>query len=175
MFDLQPARFQEVRKFSDGDTVDAGRSLVAQHRTQRRFCVVGIADCLHQIGGWRRAFEFGHRRGHFDLSHGGLSDRRRRPNQWADAIATLTDCLDTSYRLPICRADSDGLTFYLQGGILLYPVTVTGYRAPCPDADLTSAERMHASRETQGRGGGQVASRNPLSPGRQKPCQMVGD
>jgi hypothetical protein len=61
-------------------------------------------------------------------------DRRSRPDQWADAINTLTDCLDTtcppvlptarspnastpcwscatsliSYRLPICRADSDG-------------------------------------------------------------------
>ena len=70
IFDLRPARFEETRKLSDGDAVDAGCSLVAHHRTQRRFYVVGITDRLHQIGGWRRAFGFGHRRGHFDLSHG---------------------------------------------------------------------------------------------------------
>ena len=46
-----------------------GRSLVAHHRTQRRFYVVRITDRLHQIACSRRAFGFGHRRDHFDLSH----------------------------------------------------------------------------------------------------------
>jgi hypothetical protein len=69
IFDPRPARFEEARKLSDGDAVDTGRSLVAHHRTQRRFYVVGITDCLHQICRGCRAFGFGRRRDHFDLSH----------------------------------------------------------------------------------------------------------
>src|SRR5690349_23303324 len=69
MFDLRPARFEEVRELPNGDPVDAGRPLVAHHRTQRRFYVLRVTDCLHQIGRGCRAFGFGRRRGHFDLSH----------------------------------------------------------------------------------------------------------
>src|SRR4051794_34331692 len=68
MFDLRPARFEDVRELPNGDPVDAGRPLVAHHRTQRRFYVLGITDCLHQICRGCRAFGFGRRRDHFDLS-----------------------------------------------------------------------------------------------------------
>jgi hypothetical protein len=70
IFDLRPARFEETRKLSDGDAVDTGRSLVAHHRTQRRFYVIRVTDCLHQVRRECRAFESGRRRDHFDLSHG---------------------------------------------------------------------------------------------------------
>src|SRR3954447_26839516 len=67
MFDLRPARFEDAWQLSNGDAVDAGRPLVAHHRTQRRFYVLGITDRLHKSSRLRRAFGFGHRRGHFDL------------------------------------------------------------------------------------------------------------
>src|SRR3954452_5360624 len=67
MFDLGPARFEDAWQLSDGDAVDAGRPLVAHHRTQRRFYVLGITDRLHKSSRLRRALGFGHRRGHFDL------------------------------------------------------------------------------------------------------------
>src|SRR5271166_221418 len=84
IFDLWPARFEEARKLSDGDAVDAGRSPVAHHRTQRCFYVIWFTDCLHQIRRGCRAFGFGHRRGHFDLSRGraqGFTPARRRQVQ----------------------------------------------------------------------------------------------
>ena len=68
MFDLRPARFEDVRELSNSDPVDTGRPLVAHHRTQRRFYVLRVADCLYQIGRGCRAFGFGRRRGHFDLA-----------------------------------------------------------------------------------------------------------
>jgi hypothetical protein len=68
IFDLRPARFQDARELSNGDTVDAGCSLVAHHRTQCRFYVLRITDHLHQMLGGCRTFGFGPRRGHFDLS-----------------------------------------------------------------------------------------------------------
>jgi len=37
IFDLRPARFENVRQLFDGDTVNAGRSLVAHHGVQRSF------------------------------------------------------------------------------------------------------------------------------------------
>src|SRR3954453_14348884 len=67
MFDLRPARFEDAWQLSDGDAVHAGRPLVAHHRTQRRFYVLGITDRLHQMSRLCRAFGFGYRRGHFDL------------------------------------------------------------------------------------------------------------
>src|SRR5208283_1614872 len=67
-FDLRPARLQDARELSNGDPVDARRSLVAHYRTQRRFYVVGVTDRLHQIRSGCRAFGFGRRRDHFDLS-----------------------------------------------------------------------------------------------------------
>src|SRR6478735_3050067 len=68
MFDLRPARFEDARELPNGDPLDTGRPLVAHHRTQRRFYVLRVTDCLHQIGRGCRAFGFGRRRGHFDLS-----------------------------------------------------------------------------------------------------------
>ena len=68
MFDLRPARFQDARELSNGDPVDARGPLVAHHRTQRRFYVLRITDRLHQICCGCRAFGFGRRRDHFDLS-----------------------------------------------------------------------------------------------------------
>jgi len=47
IFDLRPARFENVRQLFDGDTVNAGRSLVAHHRVQRSFYIVRVTDRLH--------------------------------------------------------------------------------------------------------------------------------
>jgi hypothetical protein len=55
---------------SNGHPVDAWGTLVAHHRTQRRFYVIRVTDRLHQMLGRCRAFVFDRRRGHFDLSHG---------------------------------------------------------------------------------------------------------
>ena len=69
MFDLRPARFQDARQLSNGHPLDAWGTLVAHHRTQRRFYVVRVTDRLHQMLGGCRAFGFGHRRDDFGLSH----------------------------------------------------------------------------------------------------------
>src|SRR6478609_2574079 len=84
MFDLRPARFEDARELPNGDPLDTGRPLVAHHRTQRRFYVLRVTDCLHQIGRGCRAFGFGRRRGHFDLSRerrGGFTPARHRQVQ----------------------------------------------------------------------------------------------
>src|SRR4051812_21363684 len=84
IFDLQPARFQDARELSDGDPVDTRCPLVTRHRTQRRFYVLRITDCLHQICRGCRAFGFGRRRDHFDLSRGrarGFTPARHRQVQ----------------------------------------------------------------------------------------------
>ena len=47
-FDLRPARFQDARELSHGNPVDARSPFVAHHRTQRRFYVLRITDCLHR-------------------------------------------------------------------------------------------------------------------------------
>ena len=69
LFDLRPARFENARQLFDGDPVDAGRPLVAHHRTQRRFYVVWVTDRLHEMLCGCRAFGFGRRRDRFDLLH----------------------------------------------------------------------------------------------------------
>jgi len=40
-FDFTPAPLRDARQLLDGDPINAGRSLVAHHRIQRRFYVVG--------------------------------------------------------------------------------------------------------------------------------------
>jgi hypothetical protein len=62
------------------------------------------------------------------------------------------------------------------GRILLYPVTVTGYRAPCPDARLNLSERMITLREKR------KAEETDKSPvviryrlGGNKPRRIAGD
>src|SRR5246127_2443455 len=67
IFDLRPARLKDARHLFDGDAVDAGCSLVTHHCTQRRFYVVWVTNCLHQIFCGCRAFEFDRRRDRFDL------------------------------------------------------------------------------------------------------------
>src|SRR5262249_54509896 len=67
VFDLRPARFKDARQLLDGDTVDAGRPLIAHHCTQCRFYIVRITDRLHEMLCGCRAFAFGRRRDCFDL------------------------------------------------------------------------------------------------------------
>ena len=67
-FDFTPARFEDARQLLDGDPINAGRSLVAHHRIQRRFYVVWVTDCLHEMLYGCRAFGFGRRRDNFDPS-----------------------------------------------------------------------------------------------------------
>src|SRR4051812_11246509 len=67
IFDLRPARFKDARQLVDGDTVDAGRALIAHRCTQCRFYVVRITYRLHEVRCGCRVFEFGHRRDCFDL------------------------------------------------------------------------------------------------------------
>jgi hypothetical protein len=64
------------------DAVHSGRPLVAHHRTQRRFYVLGITDRLHQIDRLRRAFGF---------APGGLDNRRI-----ARAAAGVIRCFQSS-------------------------------------------------------------------------------
>src|SRR5215813_7227648 len=58
---------KDARQLLDGDTVDAGRPLIAHHCTQCPFYVVRITDHLHEMLCGCRAFAFGRRRDCFDL------------------------------------------------------------------------------------------------------------
>src|SRR4029453_1657832 len=67
VLDLGPACRQHLGQVGDGDAVDARGALVAHHGTQGSLYVVWGTDLLHEVGGRRRAFGAGCRRGHFDL------------------------------------------------------------------------------------------------------------
>jgi hypothetical protein len=67
-FDVSPARFEDARQPFDGDAVDAACALVAHHCRQRRFYVVRLTNCRHEMRCGCRAFGFGRRRDRFDPS-----------------------------------------------------------------------------------------------------------
>ncbi len=102
------ARTVPEKGLSNGHPVGAWGTLVAHHRTQRRFYVVRVTDRLHQMLGGCRAFGFGHRRDHFDLSHRlarGFTPARYRQVQrelgWRSLCRHETpELLALSFKLP---------------------------------------------------------------------------
>jgi hypothetical protein len=131
MFDLRPACFQEARKLSDGDTVDAGRPCCATPHATPLLC---CWDRRLPPSDWRLAPDF---RVRTSPSPHRLLARWTRPMGGCDRHAHGLPRHQLSLAdLPRGFGRTDILS---PGRILLYPVTVTGYRAPWPDADLTSA------------------------------------